>query len=47
MGRLPGENEGLGYLSYLDSHKSGVARLCDSEENTAEPVVEGLRLCLK
>lgn len=47
VGRLLDENEGLGYLRNLDSQKSGVARICDSEENTAELLVEGLRLYLK
>lgn len=46
MGRLQGENKGLGYLGRLDSQKSDVAR-CDSEENTAEPLVEGLRYMFK
>lgn len=43
QGKLPGETKGLGYLGHLDSQKSRVAGMCDSEENIAEPVVEGLR----
>lgn len=29
-GRLPGETEDLGYLSHLDSQKSGGSRMCNS-----------------
>jgi len=39
-GCLPSETEGLGNLGHLDSQKPGVAGMCDSEENTAELVME-------
>lgn len=44
---LPGANEGLGYLGHLDTQKSGVAGMCESEENIAEHVVVGLRCVFK
>lgn len=43
-GRLPGETEDLGYLSHLDSQKSGGPGMCNSgKKSTAESVVEDLR----
>lgn len=48
-GRLPGETEDLGYLSHLDSQKSGGSRMCNSgkKKSTAEFVVEDLRCMVR
>lgn len=45
--RLSGETEALGYLDHLCPQKSGVAGICDSGENRAEPVVKELRYMFK